>query len=35
MSANEEKLQIVAFSTNDTSDTPNEILNIFLSKYNS
>ena len=33
MSANEEKLQIVAFSTNDTSDTPNEILNIFLSQH--
>ena len=33
MTANEEKLQIVTFSTNDTSDTPNEILNIFLSQH--
>ena len=31
--SSDEKLQMVAFSTNDTTDTPNEIINIFLSKY--
>ena len=30
MSANkDEKIQIVAFSTNDTSQTPNDIINIY------
>jgi len=29
----DEKLQIVAFSTDNTTDTPNTIINIFLSKY--
>ena len=28
------KLQIVAFSTNDTTQTPNEIINIFLGQQN-
>ena len=31
--SSDEKLQLVAFSTNDTTDTPNEIINIFLSKH--
>ena len=30
----EEKIQIVAFSTNDTQQTPNDIINIFLEKHN-
>ena len=30
----EEKLQIVAFSTNDSSQTPNDIINIFLGQQN-
>ena len=30
----DEKLQIVAFSTNDTSQTPNDIINIFLGQQN-
>ena len=30
----DEKLQIVAFSTNTTTQTPNTIIKIFLSKYN-
>ena len=35
MSANkDEKIQIVAFSTNDTSQTPNDIINIFLGHQN-
>ena len=35
MSANkDEKIQIVAFSTNDTSQTPNDIINIFLGQQN-
>ena len=28
--SHDEKLQIVAFSTNDTTQTPNDIINIFL-----
>ena len=31
--SSDEKIQLVAFSTNDTTDTPNEIINIFLSKH--
>ena len=36
MSSNheEEKIQIVAFSTNDTQQTPNDIINIFLEQHN-
>ena len=34
MSSIDEKLQIVAFSTNTTTQTPNTIIKIFLSKYN-
>ena len=34
MSQKDEKLQIVAFSTNDTSQTPNDIINIFLGQQN-
>ena len=35
MSANkDEKIQIVAFSTNETSQTPNDIINIFLGQQN-
>ena len=35
MSANkDEKIQIVAFSTNDTAQTPNDIINIFLGQQN-
>ena len=30
----DEKIQIVAFSTNDTSQTPNDIINIFLGQQN-
>ena len=30
----DEKLQIVAFSTNDTAQTPNDIINIFLGQQN-
>jgi len=30
----DEKLQIVAFSTNDSSQTPNDIINIFLGQQN-
>ena len=30
----EEKIQIVAFSTNDTQQTPNDIINIFLEQHN-
>ena len=30
----DEKLQIVAFSTNDTVQTPNDIINIFLGQQN-
>ena len=30
----DEKLQIVAFSTNDSSQTPNDIINIFLCQQN-
>ena len=30
----DEKVQIVAFSTNDTSQTPNDIINIFLGQQN-
>ena len=30
----DEKIQIVAFSTNDTSQTPNDIINIFLGHQN-
>lgn len=33
MSAQEEKIQIVAFSTNDTHQTPNDIINIFLEQH--
>ena len=34
MSQKDEKLQIVAFSTNDTAQTPNDIINIFLGQQN-
>ena len=34
MSGKEEKIQIVAFSTNDTKQTPNDIINIFLENNN-
>ena len=30
----DKKLQIVAFSTNDTTQTPNDIINIFLGQQN-
>ena len=33
-SPKDDKLQIVAFSTNDTSQTPNDIINIFLGQHN-
>ena len=33
-SPQEDKIQIVAFSTNDTSQTPNDIINIFLGQTN-
>lgn len=33
-SQQEEKIQIVAFSTNDKDQTPNDILNIFLEQHN-
>ncbi len=33
MSGNEEKIQIVAFSTNDTHQTPNDIINLFLEQH--
>ena len=31
--SSDEKIQLVAFSTNDTTDTPNDIINTFLSKH--
>ena len=34
MSSKEEKIQIVAFSTNDTHQTPNDIINMFLENNN-
>ena len=34
MSGQEEKIQIVAFSTNDTHQTPNDIINMFLENNN-
>ena len=34
MSSLDEKLQIVAFSTNDTYQTPNDIINLFLEEQN-
>ena len=34
MSGSEEKIQIVAFSTNDTHQTPNDIINMFLENNN-
>ena len=34
MSVSEEKIQIVAFSTNDTHQTPNDIINMFLENNN-
>ena len=34
MSGKEEKIQIVAFSTNDTKQTPNDIINMFLENNN-
>ena len=34
MSSQEEKIQIVAFSTNDSQQTPNDIINIFLENNN-
>ena len=34
MSTSEDKIQIVAFSTNDANQTPNDILNIFLEQHN-
>ena len=34
MSKSDEKLQIVAFSTNDTYQTPNDIINMFLEEQN-
>ena len=34
MSSKEEKIQIVAFSTNDTQQTPNDIINMFLENNN-
>ena len=30
----DEKIQIVAFSTNDSAQTPNDIINIFLGHQN-
>lgn len=33
MAGNEEKIQIVAFSTNDTHQTPNDIINMFLESH--
>ena len=34
MSGQEEKIQIVAFSTNDTQQTPNDVINMFLENNN-
>ena len=34
MSGQEEKIQIVAFSTNDTHQTPNDVINMFLESNN-
>ena len=34
MSGQEEKIQIVAFSTNDTHQTPNDVINMFLENNN-
>ena len=34
MSGKEDKIQIVAFSTNDTHQTPNDIINMFLENNN-
>ena len=34
MASSEEKIQIVAFSTNETQQTPNDIINIFLEQQN-
>ena len=34
MSGQEEKIQIVAFSTNDTKQTPNDVINMFLENNN-
>ena len=34
MAGQEEKIQIVAFSTNDKDKTPNDVLNIFLEQHN-
>ena len=34
MSDYEEKMHIVAFSTNDTNQSPNDILQILLDQYN-
>ena len=34
MASSEDKIQIVAFSTNETQQTPNDVLNIFLEQQN-